>query len=278
MPNELKPVTLHIEVSHDTAFVRYVVKTHPTQEWKDGATQVNGLLSSNLSPSIRVISQQIIDHISSCSELDNYEDVWFKKVPDYVTPDGEHRVSINDTDALLFNIPINLMLLAACTDNYDVTYYNERTQSRIARLIRCATSINVHPYEGVAGAHACTLRCDYITVNQVNPRTIQFNNLVQLIHCAPFKDKITNGNLLLAFADAYYDNLDDDIINIQDVIPNVEVIYDQFTGNESGNLIELDSLNLPGKLNTTYVASELDSGFVEFLEDAINHYIVSNSQ
>lgn len=273
MNNLRKPVTLHIEVSHDRVFARYIVKTHPSEEWKNGATQINQLVLSRLPPSRRVIARQVIEHVSSCSELDNYEDIWFKQVPDYITSDGEHRVSINDTDSLLFNIPINLMLLAACTDEYDVTYYDARTQSRIARLIRCATSVNVHPYDGVAGAHACTLRGDYITVNQINPRTIQFNNLVQLIHCVPFKDKITNGNLLLAFADAYNDNLDDDIININDVIPNVEVVYDQFTGNGSGNLIELNSLDLPGKFQTTYEANKLDSGFVEFLEDCIKCFV-----
>lgn len=273
MSNELKPVAIQIEVLHDKTYARYVVRTHPTEQWKDGATQLGGIDLTKLSPSRRKTLTQIIDHISSCTELDGYDDVWFKQLPAYVSSNGEQTVNITDTDGLLFNIPINLMLLSACTTDYDVTYHSAKTQSRIVRLIRCTTSVNVHPYDGVAGAYACTLRTDFITVNQINPRSIQFNNLVQLIDCNAFKDKITNGNLLLAFADAYYDNLDDDIINIKDAIPNVEVVYDQFTGNEQGNTIELNSSDLPGKFEVSYEAGKLDSGFVEFLEDSIKHYI-----
>lgn len=75
---------------------------------------------------------------------------------------------------------------------------------------------------------------------------------------------------MLAYADAYHSNLDDDIINITDPIEYVSSIeYDQFTGSVKDNVIEVRSTLFKSMYAGNYEANELDSMFVELLQMSI---------
>lgn len=278
MSDVKKPMSLCTEVLHHKLFARYNVQTNPSDVWKKGATLIGSVDTTKLAKHDLKVYEEVVADILNHKELWGSDEIWFKKVEDYVTPDDSCIVNINDTNNVLFNTPVNLMLTAACTKAFDVSYYNEKTNERIVRLIRYAMTINIHPTEGVVGAHMCNLYGDSVTVNDINPRTIQFSQFVQLLNCTLFKREITNGNLMLAFADIYYNNLDDDVIDINDVLPDVTVRYDQFTGDVCDNHIQLDSPNLPGKLDSMYAADLLDSGFVEFLQDAIGYVTLKKEQ
>ena len=263
-----KTVKVHMEVCHDKTFARYDVQSNPNDAWKDGATLLGGPETLNLPASRRKIYEQIVDAIYGYDCFSDTDLIYFKQAGAmYSLPNENIHVDINSTQHILFNTPLNLMFTAACTDDHDITFYSDVTSERIVRLVRYAMSINVHPTDGdPVGMHMVYMNGDHIVLNDVSSRSIQFNHVIRLINCKNFVSKITNGNLLLAFADIYHHNLDDDIIEISSLLPGVgNVIYDQFSKYSDGNVIEVNRIQNGSIYIGEYRPDVLDSVFVEFL-------------
>ena len=263
-----KTVKIHMEVCHDKTFARYDVQSNPNDAWKDGATLLGGPETLNLSASRRKIYEQIVDAIYSYDCFSDIDTIYFKQAAAiYSLPNENIDIDINSTQHTLFNTPINLMVAAACTDEHDVTFYSDVTDERIVRIVRYTTSVNIHPTDSdPVGMHMVDLNGDNIILNSVSPRSIQYKHIVRLINCKNFVSKITNGNLLLAFADIYHHNLDDNIIEIPSLLPNVSnVVYDQFSKYSNGNAIEVNGIQNGSIYIGEYRPDDLDSVFVEFL-------------
>lgn len=200
-------------------------------------------------------------------EFDDLEDVYFHAIkPIYVNPKEKIMVDIQTTQSILFNTPINLMYIAAVGADFDKTFFNDESGSTIVRLQRHNLCVAVSAEASNFGGYVMHSQFDHVTLNEVHPRSIQYAHITQLIRCNDFKEHMTNGNLLLAMADSYFNNADDDVISITHVGNVNGIYYDQFTGSVEGNIIEITM----GTDVVEYDAAKLDSALVEILEYCIN--------
>lgn len=261
-----------IEVMHNSTIARYLVHVGDLQNNPpDGFTKLTDVVEANLSPSRRVIYNDIKKNIIADKLASDLDLVYFKQTePCYADNAESIVVTIEDTNAVLYNTPLNLMLLAACTDGVKHTFRSDKTNTRIVQLERNHSVVGVSDIASEFGPYYINNQTDTITINELSVRSIQFIHFMKLVNCSDFKNKMTNGNLLLAYADAYHHNLDDDVISINHPMENVASIdYDQFTGSVADNIIEVRSTYTTSMYAGNYEANQLDSGFVELLQMSI---------
>lgn len=229
--------------------------------------------------SINDDEQLVIDKLLSDDRLTDVKTIYFKKITNtHVNEEDNINVTTNDENTSLFNIPSNLMLAAALTDTFDSTFTSSRGKhfedDIIVRMIRNTMSVSMYPGEdGIIGAYACNLIADTGSINEMPVRSIQYNHMVRLIRNNKFKSNITNGNLLLAYADIYRANVDADTLNINNPCEDVSTIeYDQFTGDVNDNVIRVYTGGKSTIYNDYYAADELDNSFIELLKNGIKKW------
>lgn len=220
------------------------------------------VINPNAHSAMVALHDGIFNAIKDYNLFDNLEDVYFHAIkPIYVNPKEKIMVDIQTTQSILFNTPINLMYNAAVGCDFDKTFFNDETGSTIVRLQRHNLCVVVSAEASNFGGYVIHSQFDHVTLNEVHPRSIQFAHVTQLIRCDTFFERMTNGNLLLAMADSYFGNADDDVISITHVGKVSGIYYDQFTGSVEGNVIEV---NIGGEV-IEYDAAELDSTLIELL-------------
>lgn len=220
------------------------------------------VINPNAHSAMVALHDGIFNAINDYNLFDNLEDVYFHAIkPIYVNPKEKIMVDIQTTQSILFNTPINLMYNAAVGSDFDKTFFNDETGSTIVRLQRHNLCVAVSAEASNFGGYVIHSQFDHVTLNEVHPRSIQFAHVTQLIRCDTFFERMNNGNLLLALADSYFGNVDDDVISITHVGKVSGIYYDQFTGSVEGNIIEV---TIGGEV-IEYDAAELDSTLIELL-------------
>ena len=268
----MKTTKHHIEVKHANAIARYLIQVGDLESNPpEGYTQMGFVIENNLSPSRRTIYNDIKKAILAERLATDLNLVYFKQTDPIYADDREAIVvTIENTNAVLYNTPINLMVMAACTNDVNPSFHSDKNNQRIVQLERGHTVVGVLDMASDFGAYYINNVTDSITINEISTRSIQFIHFMKLVNCTLFKQRMTNGNLLLAYADAYHANLDDDIINIANPVEYVDsILYDQFTGSVEGNIIEVHSSLFKSMYAGNYEANELDSMFVELLQMSI---------
>lgn len=216
----------------------------------------------------------IVNAIIAESDLLGYNALYFELVSStYVNKKEDIKVTHKDEHGLLFNTPIHLMFAAALIDDVDVSFKSEITGETLVRLIRNCNSVSVYPNDSIIGSYNSVHVDDRFTVNNLNVRSIQYLNLMQLIRCKEFRNRINNGNMLTAFADSYHGSNDDDTLEVPSNIEGIATIhYDQFTGPCDDNDIEIYTEGAGTYRELFYKSNTLDESFVNMLRGmAINH-------
>lgn len=265
----MKHHTHHLEVNHSGEFERYVIFTKKLDYLPNYVTRLVDVNLDELS-SLEIIRHgELREVIISNNFTDDLSQVYYTATrPIYEDPDGQFRVHINDTNDILFNIPINLMLVSSCTDKPSKTY--RRTGCNV-RVTRHQSQVSIKSYDNYAidSIHFTDV------MNVLSPRSLQFVDMANLINDISFTHGISNGNLTLAYADIYHNNNDEDIVVIKNPTPKIALIrYDQFTGVVNNNMVEVvlaDDLDNPLYFNS-YLR---DSWLVEILTDCIKHYLTT---
>lgn len=257
-----------IEVRHNTTFQRYLMYDNESMYIPGEATRLLDVDKSSLPPSRRKIYEQIYDELLYTEYKDKLEHVFFMQAkPIYVNIEENIMIDINDTQDVLFNMPLNLLYAAASVDNSNVIYTLPKCDSHI-RVVRHHMCMVVTKDDGYLTGYNINAKIDVITLNQLLPRSVEFQHTVQLTRNEKFVSKITNGNIMLAFADIYYNNLDDDVIVINNPMDGIESIrYDQFSGCVVGNHVEIITNNPIDPVR--YDADKIDNGLVETLMQCI---------
>lgn len=264
--------SLILEVSHDSGFERYhirYVKKDSKPDWPNyRKLEVKGVGDEPILISTKV--GDIYDNLSKNNLIKPDMDIYYCKAPAvYESRSDKVKIDINDTQQNLFNIPINLLLAAATTRYSNMTYYS--TGFAIARLIRHHAGIEIIDDDRRIGYQYLFVG-SMLTFNELSPRSIQHEHLARLLRCPDFVKQINNGNLVLAYADIVYGNLDDDVINgnVFTRLSENDLYYDQFTGTVKGNMIEVTSDN-SGLYRGSYDATELDAGIIELLHESMKY-------
>ena len=259
-----------IEVSHDYGFVRYHLiyietgdfnRDHCYKPLKDALDAVLDLDFADIWKYVQDNNLFKEDYVIHYRKLD----------PIFSYGHDQPDILLNDTQQNLFNIPINLLVGAACTRQSDITFYESNRP--IVRLVRHNTFVEVIDIARDI-RYAICLKNDNVMFNDLSNRSIQFEHFARLLRCAEFKELINNGNLVLVYADSYMNNLDDDVID-GDVFtdPTIyKINYDQFTGPYDDNIIEVTTTSSKNQYVGEYQASQLDSGIVELLQYSIIHW------
>ena len=269
----MKSINKLIEVKHGSWFARYIVYPDNQRYLPEYAVKISELEKLELPAYRKKIFEQIKDNIVANNIVEDLSAAYFQQVkPLYENTKENIVVNITDTNASAFNTPINLMMAALCTDTADITISSDRTGDYLMRVFRHISAITVAPYDNIHGQYMYILMHDIMTLNDMSPRSMQFKNMVPVVQTDKFKELINNGNLLLAFADIYDGNLDDDTLEITDLPDGVELInYDQFTGAFEGNEIYLEGPDVSRRYNSVYGANNFDASFVELLQRMIIH-------
>lgn len=269
----MRSINKLIEVKHGSWFARYIVYPDNQRYIPEYAVKISEMEKVKLPACRKKIFEQIKDSIVTDNIVEDLSAAYFQQVkPLYENIKENIVVNITETNASAFNTPINLMMTALCTDAADVTIFSDVTGDYLMRLFRHISTITVAPYEDASGQYLYSLKYDNVTLNDMSPRSMQFKNMVPVTRTDKFKELINNGNLLLAFADIYDGNLDDDTLEITDLPDGVELInYDQFTGAFEGNEIYLEGPDVSRRYNSVYGANNFDASFVELLQRMIIH-------
>lgn len=264
------PKALVIEILHDYGFVRYHLIYLKEGEFNR-----------------RINYKPLEDELDAVLDFE-FADIWkyaqdnglfkegyviyYRKLdPIFRYGHDQPDILLNDTQHNLFNIPINLLVGAACTHQKDITFYENNRP--IVRLVRHNAFIEVLDNSRDI-RYAICLKNDNAMFNDLSNRSIQYEHFARLLRCVEFKELINNGNLVLAYADYYMNNLDDDVID-GDVFTESSIYrinYDQFTGPCDDNIIEVTTTSSKNQYVGEYQANKLDSGIVELLRYSIIHW------
>lgn len=265
----MKNVTHHIEVKHDHGFERYLVYTERPDNPPAGLEKLTGEHVKSLRKKYLSINEEIRWYLMGCNFVNDIDDIYYINVSlVYKDPESKRDVHINETNDDLFNIPLNLIYTAACTSDcvQEFEFDSDMTPSLI--LERRHTQICVN-YNSV---YMLNMYTDILPLNNVSVRCIEYRHGIMLVRNEKFLSQINNGNLVLAYADIYHCNNDDDVVNItnpSEMIGNIH--YDQFTGPVSGNDI-LVTTN--GSLeDLVFKSTDLDSWLVELLTECMEERI-----
>lgn len=267
----MKHHTHHLEVQHENGFERYLVFTEKLSYLPVYATRLNGVDVEELSFDDRSRYNDVRAAIIASNYTDDLDSVYYTPTrPIFEDPYDEFRVHINDTNDVLFNTPINLMLVASCTKQVSKIYSRRAGNIQVTRHIH-----------GVSIKSFDTYSIDSTRFNSVmnvlSPRSLQFIDMANLVNNVLFTRNMNNGNLTLAYADIYHNNNDENIIEIKDPSPTVTLIrYDQFTGAAVGNMVEVVLSNDVD--NPLYFDSmQCNNWLVEILSGCTEHQLIKQS-
>lgn len=252
----------HIEVSHEHGFERYIIYTEVTNSTPLGVAKLVTDPDLDLDADVRQIRMDIINHILKCDFETNIDSIYYIKASlIYTDPADSYSVHINETNDVVFNIPMNLMYTAVCSKSCLMEFTLDSTVWPRIVLERRHSQICIN-YDSVYMIGTYT---DILTLNEMTPRCVQFVHGAMLIRNSSFLNNLNNGNLTLAYADIYHNNLDDDIIYINDPSSKIASIhYDQFTGVATDNTIEVCFTSKDEKPRY-FQSNKLDNELVELL-------------
>lgn len=203
---------------------------------------------------------------------DGFNIYYRKAAAIYKSIDKSVVVELNDTNGVLFNTPLNLLLLAACTHSPETTYRLDTGNT--IKLVRHHAGVEVVVVGSVVRYQV--LSDTLLTFNELSPRCIQFAHVAQLLRCPEFIENINNGNLLLAYADTCMGNLDDDVIDgdVFTAATRYNVYYDQFTGSIPDNFIVVTPrYGITDIYQGEYESNLLDSRLVELLHRSMSYWV-----
>lgn len=265
----MKNVTHHIEVKHDHGFERYLVYTKRPDDPPAGLEKLTGAHVKSLRKKSLAINEEISWYLMGCDFVNDIDDIYYINVSlVYKDPEGKHDVHINQTNDDLFNIPLNLMYTAACTSHcvQEFEFDSDMTPSLVLERRHMHVGVN---YNSV---YMLNMYTDILPLNSVSVRCIEYRHGVMLIRNEKFLSQINNGNLVLAYADIYHGNNDDNVVNINNPSEKIANIhYDQFNGAVPDNEIFVSTKD--GLEATVFKSDELDSWLVELLTECMEERI-----
>ena len=259
-----------IEISHDYGFVRYHLIYIEAEDFN--RDRCYKPLKDELDAVLDLDFADIWKYVQDNNLFKEGYVIHYRKLdPIFSYGHDQPDILLNDTQQNLFNIPINLLVGAACTRQSDITFYESNRP--IVRLVRHNTFVEVIDNARDIRYVIC-LKNDNVMFNDLSNRSIQFEHFARLLRCVEFKELINNGNLVLAYADSYMNNLDDDVID-DDIFTDSSIFkinYDQFTGPYDDNIIEIAVNSKHNEYTGEYQASQLDATIIELLQCGIAHW------
>ena len=204
------------------------------------------------------------------SRLDEYDTIYYSEVDNVSIPTTMERTTMEQENALIFNVPINLIFAGVCSHSSDLSFH-DNSGHLIMRVVRFNEMVTCYPTDTLYGAYTINLARESRCMNEICPRALEHRLFMRLIYCSEFVTRVNNGNIFLAFMDIYYGNNDDGTLDLRDPGPGVtNLMYNQYvepgTGNPLTVMTEVEVND--GDKFFSLESDELDIVLVELLGDA----------
>lgn len=208
--------------------------------------------------------------IRSDTRFDECDTIYYTEVDAVSITTSTVRTTREQENALIFNVPINLIFAGVCSHSSDLSFHDNKGHL-IMRVVRFNEMVTCYPTDTLYGAYTINLARESRCMNEICPRALEHRLFMRLIHCGEFVTRVNNGNLFLAFMDIYYGNNDDGTLNLHNPGPGVtHLMYNQYiepsTGNPLTVMTEVEVSD--GDKFFSLESDELDIVLVELLGDA----------